>query len=283
MEASASSVFLQKQSCYRGRARVDLRAITFQASHVPGGRCLDAKNVERLVDIFGVEGCHRLDLEHSVSAVIDHNQLAHALERSCLEQSQLLDARGLPPYLRFRESEHVVALHGQHRIEAARKFFHQDSRWRVVDIYSSELDDEAMLSLREEHQNARNFSDGDIFRHIQHYELTHNESQVSKWQARLSKSKLKDVKILAARYPSVMGRLDALLPLVGLWASLQLGTLHRLLSLNCEEIRACRLHFSPLTTDHIARNCIRTSTTYIACGRTYCRQIRMLAYSTLKR
>lgn len=231
-----TEVYLNKQSCYRGRAKLRLGNIRFEAPHLPGSRCLDEKNVHRLINIFDAEGCHRLDVEHSIPVLLDANVLTHALQSSNLEQRDLLDARHVPPELILSDDQCVVALHGQHRIEAARQYFHDHDRWWVADLYTSDLNEEVRLALRSDHPNARDFSDGDIFRHLRYFEHKGDIAQLSRWQARLSASKLRDVKTLSSRYPAVMDGFDKLLPFVGLWAPLQLGTFHRILSLNCEEV-----------------------------------------------
>ena len=86
-----------------------------------------------------------------------------------------------------------------------------------------------------------NFSDGDIFRHLRHCSLRNEQSGKAKWLSRLSESKRRDLNQLErfAEEDKEMERfrnsLDELIPYIGLWPALKLGTFHRLLPLRCPE------------------------------------------------
>ena len=97
-------------------------------------------------------------------------------------------------------------------------------------------------AIREEYSNNLNFCDGDIYRHIRHYNLTGQLSKERRWLARLSESKRRRVeqlqKLAAAEgdpMRSFRDNLDRLVPFTGLWPALRLGTFHRLLTLRCPE------------------------------------------------
>ncbi|KAF1934756.1 hypothetical protein EJ02DRAFT_489096 [Clathrospora elynae] len=66
-----------------------------------------------------------------------------------------------------------------------------------------------------------------------------------RWWSRLEKSKPKDLRQLF-RQPLLAAGFDALIDMPGLWAKLQLGALHRLLVLKCDEEMTLYL-------DHIAK------------------------------
>lgn len=57
--------------------------------------------------------------------------------------------------------------------------------------------------------------------------------------ARLSESGRKDIKQLQTRHDlqPLTYALDELLPYIGLWPALQIGTFHRIINLKCPEVR----------------------------------------------
>ena len=69
-----------------------------------------------------------------------------------------------------------------------------------------------------------------------------DKAGAQKWLARLSKSKQADViklEKMAIRTDAMRKfkqALDSLLPFVGLWSTMEIGTLHRILSLRCPEV-----------------------------------------------
>lgn len=93
--------------------------------------------------------------------------------------------------------------------------------------------------MSEDYPNAKNFCDGDIYRQIRKCDAQQDALGRGKWLVRLSECKRIDLlKLLKKEHlqPIVLA-LDKLIPFVGLWPTLQLGTLHRLLSLKCPEVR----------------------------------------------
>lgn len=66
--------------------------------------------------------------------------------------------------------------------------------------------------------------------------------------ARLSESKRRDViqlqkmALQSIEMSSLCEAFDRLLPYIGLWSALQLGTFHRLLTLRCPEVREVNDH-----------------------------------------
>lgn len=94
----------------------------------------------------------------------------------------------------------------------------------------------------EEYSNSRNFSDGDIFRNLRYHQMNNNKQEAGKWMARLSESKRRDViqlqkmALQSTAMSALSDAFDRLLPYIGLWSALQLGTFHRLLTLRCPEV-----------------------------------------------
>ncbi len=92
--------------------------------------------------------------------------------------------------------------------------------------------------IQDEYANSRNFCDGDIFQQIRQSQLAQDFQAESRWLARLSEGKRKDLKQLQRRpeLRSLAEALDKLLPYIGFWPSLQIGTFHRVLNLKCAEV-----------------------------------------------
>ena len=97
----------------------------------------------------------------------------------------------------------------------------------------------AAIHKIEKYENERPFSDGEIFRSIRLYARSGDTDKENKWWARLSTSKRKDVRQLL-KNPRFTSAFDKLVDKRGLWTSLHLGTLHRFLTLRCEEVGISR-------------------------------------------
>ena len=93
-----------------------------------------------------------------------------------------------------------------------------------------------LIRIVEAYSNEQKPSDGEIFRKIRLYHRENDQEAEKRWWSRLEKSKPKDLRQLFRR-PSLTASFDALIDMPGLWAKLQLGALHRLLVLKCDEVR----------------------------------------------
>lgn len=92
-----------------------------------------------------------------------------------------------------------------------------------------------LVRIIESYSNEQKPSDGEIFRKIRLYHRDNDQEAQNRWWSRLEKSKPKDLRQLFRR-PSLAAGFDALIDMPGLWAKLQLGALHRLLVLKCDEV-----------------------------------------------
>ena len=123
-----------KQAHFRGTAKVKLKHLKFE-EHLT---LFDPSNVSRLVNIFKLEGCARLDPDHHVPVVIHESQLKSALGQSHASEADLLKPlQTEPPELFFPSGFTLTCLHGQHRIAAAREFLLPGDQWWIVDLYVS--------------------------------------------------------------------------------------------------------------------------------------------------
>jgi len=115
-------------------------------------------------------------------------------------------------------------------------------------IVTAALGQAEVDELREEYSNARNFYDGDIYRHLRRATLVGNLDARKRWLSKLKDTKGRDVCSLekrAERDPQtrhLQSSLDGLLPFPGLWPALRIGTFHRLLSLRCPEASRLNPH-----------------------------------------
>jgi hypothetical protein len=118
---------------YRGAACIFIDALQFSEDDM---KQLDAKNVERLVDVFRREGCQRQPLRNHVLVLITQSCLDTALELSGASASSLLTPRSDDyPQLRLPPGIRLVCLHGKHRIQAGREFLRPRDKWWIVDLY----------------------------------------------------------------------------------------------------------------------------------------------------
>ncbi len=132
--------FAEKQAKFHGSAKIHFRHLVFHQpnSQISADLNLDPKNVQRLTQIFRLEGCLRLDLEHHVPAIISDDILAQSLYQSGV-RSEDLRRRGSPPTLDLPEGFGVLCLHGKHRIAAAKNVLLPGNKWWTVDLYSNSL------------------------------------------------------------------------------------------------------------------------------------------------
>jgi len=123
--------FGERQSKFRGSAKIKLKHLQFDSSAF-----VDPKNVTRLTQIFELEGCHRLDVEHHVPAIIKEHLLQSSVALSNITAPDLMKNR-VPPDLRLPTEVKLECLHGKHRIAAAQKFLYlPGDKWWTVDLYS---------------------------------------------------------------------------------------------------------------------------------------------------
>ncbi|KAF4251664.1 hypothetical protein CNMCM8980_005533 [Aspergillus fumigatiaffinis] len=218
----------------RGRAKVSLKNLQYHGISSRGE--VNDKHVNRLAEVFRAEGCARLhDPNHYVPAVISPEDLRDALVYS---EMRLLDLMqdGEPRTLYFRRGIRIRVLHGEHRLRAAEQFLEPTEQWWTVDLYTTELSEATQQCIREEYSHQLEFTDGDIYRKIRFYERTVNEAQADKWRARLSSTKLRNLKRLDKDpYKALKNAFDENIPFVGLWDDFLLGSFNRLFHLRCPE------------------------------------------------
>ncbi|KAI9727190.1 MAG: hypothetical protein M1834_008498 [Cirrosporium novae-zelandiae] len=231
MASSTDQIYKEKQSCFRGTARIDLQHLQFKRLV----RELDYANISRLINVFKSEqGCNRLEPEHHVPALINDEDLNLVLQKSNVSPTDLLKPQTEPYYLAIPNWMKLSCLHGRHRIYAARTFLRPGDQWWTVDLYTSDISDAVQTQICEEYANSKAFSDGDIYQKLRYYDRHGNKWGIKKWKARLSAKKLSNYRQLKKNHQLIQ-TFDALLPFYGLWPALKLGTLNRILPLHCQE------------------------------------------------
>ena len=239
-----------RSRCFRGIARVPLYALKFQNKLVlDKHRELSEENVRRLQNIYEQVGCNRLDEENVINAVVEDEDLGAALSLQGKSIEDISNLQWAQDALSL-SLEHVECLSGMHRIEAARRFLDENDKWWIVRLFSysklnifvnylsnfrQETPKPVLIHIIEAFANERKPSDGEVFRKIRLYHREKNEEAQKRWWSRLEKSKPKDLRQLLKR-PILISGFDALIDMPGLWAKVQLGALHRLLVLKCDEV-----------------------------------------------
>lgn len=128
-----SNIAAERSRAYRGAAKVQIRHVLFEDNNQLGARPVDPKNVARLLKIYELEGCFRLEPEHHVPVLISSEALSAALRAAQLEAGSLMTC-GEPPSLDLPYFP-IVGLHGIHRLKAANQHLDPDDKWWVVNFY----------------------------------------------------------------------------------------------------------------------------------------------------
>ena len=129
MEENDILSFREKSTFFLGRAKVQISNLDFDRVvqiHEKG-------HVEKLVDVFRREGCHRLDPWNHVPVIASRSLLSESLQASGLQNDDLMK-EGEPIALEF--SINLQLLHGRRRLLAAEAEEYLWNKWWVVEIYS---------------------------------------------------------------------------------------------------------------------------------------------------
>ncbi|KAG0124878.1 hypothetical protein HOY82DRAFT_493588 [Tuber indicum] len=228
-ELREREIMREHQDRFKGSARLSIMSLQFPEGR---SRAIDQRNIDRLVDIYRAQGCLRRDSEHRIPALINSNVLTAALEASGVLPQMLVASGDDPPVLQFPDHS-IECLHGRHRVLAATKYFEPDSRWWVVDLYDKGIT-ELQQYFQDGYANSKRISDGEIFRRIRLYNQSGQRDLERNMWCYLSVSKRRDLRQLLATKP-LRKAFDNLLQWPGLWPPIRLGTLHRLLTMRCDE------------------------------------------------
>ena len=164
-------------------------------------RQLDRENVARLIKIFDLEGCLRLEPTYYVPAFISREHFQLSAQQNAADPPTLTPSENLK-YLQGQVSNWScpkISPLTRLLVGSGSVFWGQSCTLQkpmIDDINGSwPLKD----SLRDKYSNARNFFDGDIYCRIRTAHLQAQRGEKRKWLARLSKSKQRDVLQLEGR------------------------------------------------------------------------------------
>jgi hypothetical protein len=205
-----------------GYARVRLENLRFQHPWSVEIKRPDPKRIQKMLKVFRAETCLNCELDNFIDAL---------LPTSCKEL--LADTPGSDLAMLNHE---VYCLYGLHRTFAAREYLDPHEQWWTVRLYRETLPKPCIVKIREKFSHEQKFSDGEIFRKILYYHMIDIQPrEEAKWWARLTTTKRDDLKQLLKTndFEASFGKF-ILYP--GLWDSIQLGSLHRLLTLKCYEV-----------------------------------------------
>ncbi|KAL6717753.1 hypothetical protein ACLMJK_003838 [Lecanora helva] len=121
--------FAEKQPNFRENAKVHLKHLLFNDSST-----LDPKNFHRLLQIFRLEGCLRLDLQRHVPAIIHAQTLVNSLHASGVT-SEALSRRNSSPMITFPAGFLLTCLHRKHRIATAKAAVLRGDIWWAINLY----------------------------------------------------------------------------------------------------------------------------------------------------
>ncbi|KAK6380192.1 hypothetical protein LTS17_005381 [Exophiala oligosperma] len=193
--------------------------------------------VPRLKEVFGIEGVRRLEPRHHVPAAVDQSDLDAALRTSnATAESLLNNLDNDPPVLKFPQLHRLTCLHGRHRIQAARETLDPTDAWWTVDFYLKDSDPDLRTTLAEEYSNEVKPSDGEIYRKIRLYEREGNICFKKRWKARLSTHGQRGLRqLFGHRDGELAVAFDNLLDIPGLWDGMRISTIHKVMSMKCDE------------------------------------------------
>ena len=159
-----------------------------------------------------------------------------------------------PPALRLPARHQLTCLHGRHRIQAARETLPPTEAWWTVDLYlagisislatairllidTTDSNPELRKNLVEEYSNEERPSDGEIYRKVRQYEKEGNICFKKRWKARLSAHGRRGLQQLFDHGDGELAAaFDNLLDIPGLWNGMRISTLHKMISMKCDEV-----------------------------------------------
>lgn len=211
--------------------------LDFEGPNIPGARCLDSRNVKRLIHRFENEGCRQLDPATWIPCELSRQQLGRLISSEAAIASL---SQNPPPEVTLTEETRPLCFQGQHRTAAAVQFLNREDAWWVLDIHDSAiLTADGRQRLREGEFIPQEFCDGEIYRNIRLCERRGDVVGAKRWLAKWSSTKCDDFNQLHHPdrkdfHQAFKSEMDSLLEFPGLWKSWQMGC--HLLSWQCPEV-----------------------------------------------
>lgn len=221
-----------KSAKYMGTAEIFIKHLEFPHPC----RKIDWKIVDQLVRDFDGEGCIRDQPVNRIPAVISNSILQEGLQKLAISAEAFrATSKDKPVKLPLSEDVKLECLHGQHRILAAEEFYNNIfDRWWIVDLYGSDLENYTKQALREGYSYSARYASGEIFRYIRISHYNHDSLGEERWRARLSPHQEPYYSRLLER-GKLLGALDSVLHIQGLWRTFYVGSLNEILTLGLDE------------------------------------------------
>jgi hypothetical protein len=103
-------------------------------------RELIQNNVDRLKDVFRLEGINRLQARNHIPAIIDQAHLDAAIQASEIPPARLPShPDNDPSTLTLPAGYRLIYLHGRHQVQVAREALPPTDAWRTVDLYLTSM------------------------------------------------------------------------------------------------------------------------------------------------
>ncbi|KAJ5974889.1 hypothetical protein N7481_008596 [Penicillium waksmanii] len=236
------------RSRFKLSARVHMSHLIFETGFKR--RMDQRRNVRRLERILKIQGCHRLMKENHVSVIVPKADWQHRVHPR--------SNNGILPSLDVDLDYGLRALDHDNLIVAARNTLAFSNQWWVVDVYlteeepddlnetAQELQRKLLQSLRERFSNEHRPSDGLIYERINYYEgrldgPENQRAEESWWAALESVAGSKKGQYLKSffRNEFLTRQLNSLLAIPGLWDGMQIGNLHKVTAMHCDEAVSC--------------------------------------------
>ena len=235
----------EKRIKYKGTARIGLEWLYFREKE------LDIPHVRELQSLFRKD-CRRLDARNHIPAIIDQHHLDSALRVSEVQEDVLsMNMQHNIPELIFWSDYQLECLHGRHRIQAAKQVLSSSNRWWTVDLYlagmikfslsqhllneSLDISNELKTTLTEEYASEGQLFDGEVYRKIREYHFKNERSNETRWWARLSSHKFRNLKQLL-QHKDFTAAFDSLLEIPALLEGMRISTLHKMFAIRCDEV-----------------------------------------------
>ncbi|KAJ5240387.1 uncharacterized protein N7469_001978 [Penicillium citrinum] len=247
-EITDHRLFDYAKGSFKLSARVHLSHLVFETGFK---RLMDQRrNIRRLERILRLQGCLRLMKENHVSVVVPQADWQHRVRPRA--------GNHIIPSLDVDLDYGLRALDHENLIAAARNTLAFNNQWWVVDVYVTEdesgdrsttsqgLQGGFLQSLRERFSNEHRPSDGLIYERINYYEGhldgPEDRQAADSWWAALEAvagSKKGQYLRLFFRNTFLTRQLNALLAIPGLWDGMQIGNLHKVNAMHCDEAISC--------------------------------------------
>jgi hypothetical protein len=212
--------------------------LAFDELDVQGSRALSTSKINQLIHRFDHEDCRRLDPLTWIACEVSVSNLQRVTSAEWVRAL----TRAEPKEMIFSKECILHCFQGQHRLTAAVQWLSPDDLWWNFVLYDSEkLTSDCQKKLRESENGHQDFSDGEIFRNVRHYQRREENEAAREWLAKWSPTKCHAFnQIFVLRQDKndhnrqLRESLDALLPFAALWPAWLMGT--HLPSLKCPEV-----------------------------------------------